>query len=1016
MTTAYQEPAARRRKGEETTEESAPGPGRQWWSQSVRLLVDDAGEAITAGEAVTRLLRDHRDYVDAGIVPDGLGSVGAVRTAAQHVEAAVALWDASTTPYLTGRRVVIALAAEDPTVGGMLVLSGTLASLIDRWLPTDRAGTERTHVVWDLLSPEGRAQADEQPLLAAVLGAPAEWTTVAIGQAEWIAWAPAGSRVAALTGTAVVQAARNRPPQHVASPGRDVLGLGWGARGPTVLQAGADGGVEFRELTGAAVSTGPRGAGRGLLSGDASTAWIEAESGWTSWSPQSTGGQPLEVGVPLAVNRSGRRILVRDGGHLAVVDVGTQIGGTAPEAALTGPFAVGTVLGSAVVASTGPGGVLVGPLGGPRLARIAVGPDPVTAMAFDPDGTAIAIAVRDRIEVWPLHLRRAGNRQIARFDSDRVGGPDLLSADADATTLAGLIASEELHPPLTVGLFGAWGAGKSFVLNALERELRELTGPDRPTGFLGGLRIVRFNAWHYAETNLWASLVDEVLRQLGDELPKPQLTDLPEVRKAEADAQAAEEEVRRRRKEAQVAEERLTTLRRPARRWGITVAAVLLVVVAAGVAIALLTGLSATVVAGYGAVVTALAAALGAVAEIRSRVEDLGALGTAVGEAGGTWTRVKEVLGHDVTRAEAAVRSARTGVETAVTEAERKNSELERQRELATSGQLGSVLQRMAALTEYRDQLGLIARTRQRFVEIDRAIADLDGAIVAGPPGSAPFRRVVVMIDDLDRCPPDKVVSVLEAVHLLLDFRSFVAVIAVDTRWLEQSIQTCHRDVLSGGGATAADYLEKIIQLPVHLRPLDDDTVRSMMAGLAGAATSDTVGIAPRGPDPSRTRAARSAVGIELLRGHEPRPTRAALPAESLQIGAAQLTAMSEVAPLVGHTPRTVKRFVNTYRILKASADNLDRFDEVRHGVGDHQVVAFLLATAVGPKARAAAVSAALAARPVGTLDAALTHVDDGELRTWLAGHPAYATAPVSRFVTWSAQVFRYSFWPPHGL
>src|SRR6185295_8714446 len=161
-----------------------------------------------------------------------------------------------------------------------------------------------------------------------------------------------------------------------------------------------------------------------------------------------------------------------------------------------------------------------------------------------------------------------------------------------------------------------------------------------------------------------------------------------------------------------------------------TVAAVLLVVVAAGVAIALLTGLSATVVAGYGAVVTALAAALGAVAEIRSRVEDLGALGTAVGEAGGTWTRVKEVLGHDVTRAEAAVRSARTGVETAVTEAERKNSELERQRELATSGQLGSVLQRMAALTEYRDQLGLIARTRQRFVEIDRAIADLDGAIV----------------------------------------------------------------------------------------------------------------------------------------------------------------------------------------------------------------------------------------------------------------------------------------------
>lgn len=38
------------------------------------------------------------------------------------------------------------------------------------------------------------------------------------------------------------------------------------------------------------------------------------------------------------------------------------------------------------------------------------------------------------------------------------------------------------------------------------------------------------------------------------------------------------------------------------------------------------------------------------------------------------------------------------------------------------------------------------------------------------------FRRIVLYIDDLDRCPPDKVVDVLQACHLLLCFPLFVVV------------------------------------------------------------------------------------------------------------------------------------------------------------------------------------------------------------------------------------------------
>jgi hypothetical protein len=63
------------------------------------------------------------------------------------------------------------------------------------------------------------------------------------------------------------------------------------------------------------------------------------------------------------------------------------------------------------------------------------------------------------------------------------------------------------------------------------------------------------------------------------------------------------------------------------------------------------------------------------------------------------------------------------------------------------------------------------------------------------------------MIDDLDRCSPERVVNVLEAVHLLFDDELFVVLLAVDTRWLEQSLRA-HRGMAAaaqppGGHAPA---------------------------------------------------------------------------------------------------------------------------------------------------------------------------------------------------------------------
>jgi hypothetical protein len=51
------------------------------------------------------------------------------------------------------------------------------------------------------------------------------------------------------------------------------------------------------------------------------------------------------------------------------------------------------------------------------------------------------------------------------------------------------------------------------------------------------------------------------------------------------------------------------------------------------------------------------------------------------------------------------------------------------------------------------------------------------------------FHRIVLYIDDLDRCEPAKVVEVLQAVNMLLTFQLFVVMVAVDARWLSRSLE-----------------------------------------------------------------------------------------------------------------------------------------------------------------------------------------------------------------------------------
>ncbi|HJX79392.1 KAP family P-loop NTPase fold protein [Glutamicibacter sp.] len=86
--------------------------------------------------------------------------------------------------------------------------------------------------------------------------------------------------------------------------------------------------------------------------------------------------------------------------------------------------------------------------------------------------------------------------------------------------------------------------------------------------------------------------------------------------------------------------------------------------------------------------------------------------------------------------------------------------------------------------------------------------------------------RIVVLIDDLDRCTPDRVVELIETIRLLMDVEGFVFVLAIDYEVLLDAIHQKYQH------ADPEKFIEKIVQVPFwipSLRIEDDDLLNSLI-------------------------------------------------------------------------------------------------------------------------------------------------------------------------------------------
>lgn len=107
--------------------------------------------------------------------------------------------------------------------------------------------------------------------------------------------------------------------------------------------------------------------------------------------------------------------------------------------------------------------------------------------------------------------------------------------------------------------------------------------------------------------------------------------------------------------------------------------------------------------------------------------------------------------------------------------------------------------------------------------------------------------RLVVIVEDLDRCRPESIATTLDAIRLVMDEQRVVAIIAMDPRIALSAMAKQYKDVAGGLRApsqVARDYLGKIVQVPLRIgRPtehdIEDFIANKLFDGAIGADASD---------------------------------------------------------------------------------------------------------------------------------------------------------------------------------
>ena len=645
---------------------------------------------------------------------------------------------------------------------------------------------------------------------------------------------------------------------------------------------------------------------------------------------------------------------------------------------------------------------------------------------------------------------------IAGYRSDEAKGKDLLGIKNEVEALCSVLAAKEVSPPLSLGLFGDWGSGKSFFMGEMEKRIKAILEEEKnkkDSPYCRNIAQLWFNAWHYIDTELWASLAKEIFDGLAQSLTPQNDKEEMDYKQAKLIARQAEletekqkqreieqklEELEKGKSEIETNPRRViveayrfaerqpevqdaarevernfnnkideaakklaitpnevkeqlleahglwrkaravwaaTKRVRPNKLWMILAIAVIVIVPSGVWAILQSLNLNITgVLAGLATLLMMLSPF------IKSAMSALTIINDAIETNSKLLENERRKLQNQL------VEQQKLTTEKSA-EVARVSNEVE---SLRTDRKIADFIKQRNASADYSKYLGVIARAHADFEQLSKLLMREQEGNLDDPTTVLPrIDRIILYIDDLDRCPEDKVVQVLQAVHLLLAFPIFVVVVGVDSRWLLHSLRQHssafreNKEELSPlteeedkhWRSTPLNYLEKIFQIPFTLRPMESKGFEDLIDALAApqltpapeiivtkpenevppeAPTAEiekpnTVVDQPENQDASQINPPDSPADpqpsvpktLEVAQTVEIKP-------EHLRIESWERQVMKKLFPLIP-SPRAAKRFVNIYRLLRVLTPKENRAAFIGdEEYGQHRAVLTLLAILIG--------------------------------------------------------------------
>jgi hypothetical protein len=225
-------------------------------------------------------------------------------------------------------------------------------------------------------------------------------------------------------------------------------------------------------------------------------------------------------------------------------------------------------------------------------------------------------------------------------------------------------------------------------------------------------------------------------------------------------------------------------------------------------------------------------------------------------------------------------------------------------------------------LPSYGEHLGLVPVIRKEVSNLCEARLNMGDA-----------DRLLVIVDDLDRCHPSAITETLDAIRLVMNLDKVAVIIAIDDRIAFRAVAEHYKDLaepkVRSKEEIARDYLSKIIQLPVNLYAPWPNEVETFISDALFKLVTETQNEAPPPETASQASGNRQPQTMQ---------TSSSAEARKAEVKAAETDAPSTETPLrqSTSTPLEPPAEETGDGLLPDTVFERDLFVELTHEFGFH--------------------------------------------------------------------------------